>query len=193
MLDDLPVLEPEPGLDVVDHLAPRGGRCRWRSSGPSPCHPWPSGRPARPPGPRRATGQHPPHVPRLGPAEIAEDGIVEAPIRRVQPGHGVAVVAVERLVELANQLARCRPRADTILDRLGAWRSLVARTVRVGEVPGSNPGAPINSPHDRLATRAGAGGPCLRLARSQAAGDEAVRIRCGWSPTWIRATSLRLL
>jgi hypothetical protein len=26
---------------------------------------------------------------------------------------------------------------------LGAWRSLVARTVRVGEVPGSNPGAPI--------------------------------------------------
>src|SRR4051812_46928644 len=28
--------------------------------------------------------------------------------------------------------------------RLGAWRSLVARTVRVGEVPGSNPGAPID-------------------------------------------------
>jgi hypothetical protein len=27
----------------------------------------------------------------------------------------------------------------------GAWRSLVARTVRVGEVPGSNPGAPIKS------------------------------------------------
>ena len=27
---------------------------------------------------------------------------------------------------------------------LGAWRSLVARTVRVGEVPGSNPGAPIS-------------------------------------------------
>src|SRR5438105_6460104 len=25
----------------------------------------------------------------------------------------------------------------------GAWRSLVARTVRVGEVPGSNPGAPM--------------------------------------------------
>ena len=29
--------------------------------------------------------------------------------------------------------------------RLGAWRSLVARTVRVGEVPGSNPGAPIDA------------------------------------------------
>jgi hypothetical protein len=27
----------------------------------------------------------------------------------------------------------------------GAWRSLVARTVRVGEVPGSNPGAPIRA------------------------------------------------
>src|SRR5204862_8354383 len=30
-----------------------------------------------------------------------------------------------------------------ILASIGAWRSLVARTVRVGEVPGSNPGAPI--------------------------------------------------
>jgi hypothetical protein len=32
----------------------------------------------------------------------------------------------------------------------GAWRSLVARTVRVGEVPGSNPGAPIVGPWSRL-------------------------------------------
>src|SRR5262249_18325370 len=50
---------------------------------------------------------------------------------------------------------RCRPRVNaipwrttrrvaSILVRLGAWRSLVARTVRVGEVPGSNPGAPIS-------------------------------------------------
>jgi hypothetical protein len=29
---------------------------------------------------------------------------------------------------------------------VGAWRSLVARTVRVGEVPSSNLGAPIKSP-----------------------------------------------
>jgi hypothetical protein len=29
--------------------------------------------------------------------------------------------------------------------RVGAWRSLVARTVRVGEVPGSNPGAPMKA------------------------------------------------
>jgi hypothetical protein len=28
---------------------------------------------------------------------------------------------------------------------VGAWRSLVARTVRVGEVPGSNPGAPMKT------------------------------------------------
>jgi hypothetical protein len=33
---------------------------------------------------------------------------------------------------------------------LGAWRSLVARTVRVGEVPGSNPGAPILQDQTRL-------------------------------------------
>ena len=34
------------------------------------------------------------------------------------------------------------PRSE-IIASFGAWRSLVARTVRVGEVPGSNPGAPI--------------------------------------------------
>src|SRR2546423_15320982 len=33
--------------------------------------------------------------------------------------------------------------AEARLGAVGAWRSLVARTVRVGEVPGSNPGAPI--------------------------------------------------
>ena len=32
-----------------------------------------------------------------------------------------------------------------ILPGVGAWRSLVARTVRVGEVPSSNLGAPIDS------------------------------------------------
>ena len=32
-----------------------------------------------------------------------------------------------------------------LLEPIGAWRSLVARTVRVGEVPGSNPGAPIET------------------------------------------------
>ena len=36
-------------------------------------------------------------------------------------------------------------RACGILESIGAWRSLVARTVRVGEVPGSNPGAPDSS------------------------------------------------
>ena len=36
--------------------------------------------------------------------------------------------------------------------RIGAWRSLVARSVRVGEVPGSNPGAPMWQEHDRRPT-----------------------------------------
>jgi hypothetical protein len=38
------------------------------------------------------------------------------------------------------------PRRRAVWDtaeRIGAWRSLVARTVRVGEVPSSNLGAPI--------------------------------------------------
>jgi hypothetical protein len=63
-------------------------------------------------------------------------------------------VAIHRVVELLDQLgvvshaptlAAGAPRvvALSILLPLGAWRSLVARTVRVGEVPGSNPGAPI--------------------------------------------------
>ncbi len=45
------------------------------------------------------------------------------------------------------------PRVLPYCARLGAWRSLVARTVRVGEVPGSNPGAPIcrQPPADRPA------------------------------------------
>src|SRR4051794_37192537 len=41
---------------------------------------------------------------------------------------------------------RRRKRLATLEPSLGAWRSLVARTVRVGEVPGSNPGAPIELP-----------------------------------------------
>src|SRR4051794_7391300 len=35
--------------------------------------------------------------------------------------------------------------AARLIAVFGAWRSLVARTVRVGEVPGSNPGAPIDA------------------------------------------------
>src|ERR1700674_410112 len=39
--------------------------------------------------------------------------------------------------------------------RVGAWRSLVARTVRVGEVPGSNPGAPISTHSHQSVARVG--------------------------------------
>ena len=38
---------------------------------------------------------------------------------------------------------------------VGAWRSLVARAVRVGEVPGSNPGAPIGFKNPRISANAG--------------------------------------
>src|SRR3954465_7261921 len=53
---------------------------------------------------------------------------------------------------------RRRKRLATLEPSLGAWRSLVARTVRVGEVPGSNPGAPIELPRLEAApTRRGGG------------------------------------
>ncbi len=51
------------------------------------------------------------------------------------------------------------------MNRLGAWRSLVARTVRVGEVAGSNPAAPI-------VTRA-----CRRPQRSSHQPSKPARLR----------------
>src|SRR3954447_4080221 len=53
-----------------------------------------------------------------------------------------------------SRAVRARILHRSILLPLGAWRSLVARTVRVGEVPGSNPGAPISSCDDRRACMA---------------------------------------
>ena len=51
-----------------------------------------------------------------------------------------------------------RSRAGT-LSRLGVWRSLVARSVRVGEVPSSNLGTPIGpasrNPLPRIPARRG--------------------------------------
>jgi hypothetical protein len=40
---------------------------------------------------------------------------------------------------------------------VGAWRSLVARTVRVGEVPSSNLGAPIKKPRKCVTVQVAAG------------------------------------
>ena len=65
-------------------------------------------------------------------------------------------------------LAAWRTRAGTdTIPRLGigVWRSLVARSVRVGEVPGSNPGTPISPCH----------GPPLR------GGPLPWRALCDWS------------
>ena len=61
-------------------------------------------------------------------------------------------IGLEQTIEFAEHLAEFRHRVGTLANGrgcgilrpvFGAWRSLVARTVRVGEVPGSNPGAPI--------------------------------------------------
>ena len=161
MIDDQSVSKAKPGMDVVDH----------RATGAEGVGRDPVG------GPRiaigrvlgevhaeilGAAGQHAPHVSGLGSAELAEGGVLEAAVRRVLPGHRLAVVAVERLVQLPDHAWRCRPRSQrypvdgppgaraSILGALGAWRSLVARTVRVGEVPGSNPGAPISQLGGRI-------------------------------------------
>lgn len=59
-------------------------------------------------------------------------------------GVGRVDAAVRALSGPARGRRRGGPGAVVILTGVfGAWRSLVARTVRVGEVPGSNPGAPI--------------------------------------------------
>ena len=50
------------------------------------------------------------------------------------------------------------------LKGVGAWRSLVARTVRVGEVAGSNPAAPID---EQAAFLAGVSGALTRRRREK--------------------------
>src|SRR3984885_2598801 len=55
-------------------------------------------------------------------------------LRRMFEGNGT----------ISNRARPRIPRTRATMTKLGAWRSLVARTVRVGEVPGSNPGAPID-------------------------------------------------
>src|SRR4029450_4129584 len=90
------------------------------------------------------------------------------------PRHRLTIVEVHRLVEIANQsgVVRHAPtlppgrvgaarRVRSILRHLGAWRSLVARTVRVGEVPGSNPGAPISAGGSAVSARQTAGTCCV--------------------------------
>jgi len=63
----------------------------------------------------------------------------------------IEALRLEDAVELGDDLGCCNGgHGANISDMgycwgVGAWRSLVARAVRVGEVPGSNPGAPIDS------------------------------------------------
>src|SRR5829696_3926282 len=103
VVDDPPVGEAELRMDVVDDMppAPKGV----------------GGDPVR--GPliamslvlrqldlqvRGAPGQHPPHVPGLGPGQLAEGRVAEAAVRVIQLRHGVTVMAVHRAVELLDQL-----------------------------------------------------------------------------------------
>src|SRR5438105_828566 len=92
---------------------------------------------------RADPGRNGRHV--LGAGHLQAVGAVILEARRLEQG----VELVDDLGERygGHEGEDIRPRAaggvwNTGL-RLGAWRSLVARTVRVGEVPGSNPGAPI--------------------------------------------------
>src|SRR3954470_7832183 len=93
---------------------------------------------------------------------VASRTIISIPVQRT-----ISAIQRDRGVELAGVMAVSAPLVSQALPNttsdpseihrlarlefLGAWRSLVARTVRVGEVPGSNPGAPISRrrAHDR--------------------------------------------
>ena len=63
--------------------------------------------------------------------------------------------------------------------RVGAWRSLAARTLREGEVPGSNPGAPIACPEPPLGDQDALGqGLAETSLRVRKATDLRLRWRC---------------
>ena len=104
MLGDQPVREAEAGPHVVVHLAPGLGEGVVGQ---------PAGRAARLVGTvldqldaqvLGPAGEHPPHRARLLPAQLLEDRVVEAGVRRVAGRHRVAVVAVEGVVEALDQL-----------------------------------------------------------------------------------------
>src|SRR4029450_12570885 len=54
------------------------------------------------------------------------------------------------------------PSVDATLDPFGLWRSLVARSVRVGEVAGSNPVSPIFAPRSPRRARPAYAAVCVR-------------------------------
>ena len=77
-----------------------------------------------------------------GPVTEAVDGVTDAADKVVGGlADGVKEIA-EGVTEAAGSDHRRRGRLDSS-PTFGAWRSLVARTVRVGEVPSSNLGAPM--------------------------------------------------
>ena len=164
MLGDAPVVEAEGGLDVVDHRPARAreGVAGDPAGGPGVRH-RPRARRARPADPRRGRSASATcRPPRRRSARRRRGRGSGRPAHTASPSprrRGDSSPRRDR-----GSARRCRPCANairwppagqhaSILRPLGAWRSLVARTVRVGEVPGSNPGAPITAASDPAGVR----------------------------------------
>ncbi len=75
----------------------------------------------------------------LGLEELVQlgDGVLQL------AGHGASVAARAPSAGVETVWSEAKRSVWDTAVCVGAWRSLVARAVRVGEVPGSNPGAPI--------------------------------------------------
>ena len=101
----------------------------------------------------------------------------------VPPGHAPQSIGTAR-----GRTAPSRRRAGTLCS-LGVWRSLVARSVRVGEVPSSNLGTPI----DAWGTRGSPASPSCRRARVERAGlpPGEARLRPGTGRRGLRLSSVR--
>ena len=116
---------------------------------------------ARPRGPSRARRRHRPERHRRRPGRATPSTTSPTPWTTPSDGHRRGRRQDDRPEASPAALRRITGgEAARLLAAFGAWRSLVARTVRVGEVPGSNPGAPmIATPSDLWN-----GGHCLTKA-----------------------------
>ena len=82
--------------------------------------------------------------------------------------------SVRRAAEHRPLRATPTPLRCGLLGPFGAWRSLVARAVRVGEVPGSNPGAPTQKTPQMRGFLLGGG--ALKLGSGWAAAAHSIRL-----------------
>jgi hypothetical protein len=135
--------------------------------------------------------------PRKSPPRSKRRGLsLSAPFRSGQATQSPCLVGTKRITFRIVDASDGRKTCGTIA-RLGVWRSLVARSVRVGEVPSSNLGTPI-SLHDcarglAMARALVGGSPrmerCLRAAAALARSDRA-RVRRSRSGRSARHASL---